>query len=1176
MSKYKIISSGYTKFCHHFLPALPLALLPFALSPLSALATESVSPAAWLQEQIRIGEATHRDDLVKESLYKLEKISPNNPETMAARIRYSLRQGDLNAAVSQLDQLGKRQPDSETYLMAKLDVALAQPEGKNQLQQARLLSTGGQLLPAKAAYDELFNGKAPTLDLAVEYWQLVARIPEQREVALQKLQGLQKRYKNSDELGLTVAKMLFDEGKDQEAYQQLEQMANSPSGISGAAELWYSKLKDMPASEQSIAQLQHFITLFDQQPQAVEARQQLAQQQTLLQDPAYRARARGLELVDKGNGHNAIGSLKQALSASPNDAEVLTALGQAYARDGNRQQAIAQFEKAKANDSSGDYTSKLNSLIESNRYWLMINQADDALKNKQLDTAEKLYRQAASMNSTDAQGLIGLGDVAMARNNAAAAEGFYQRALRREPDSQSAVRSLVSLYEKQSPEKAMAYLQSLPTFLKNNMRNTLNELQANSLNAQADALITAGKPAQAEDKLQQAKVLSPDDIWLTYKLAKVMGAQGKTAQADRLFDDSISRHQNDADWIYAYSLYLSNSNRDAQAIARMEALDAGKWNNNLRELSARLKVQQILDHARQIRDGGDETAAMTYLSQQPVNTRIDLMLAEWALEREDNLVAQEQYDKVLAREPDNQDAQLGRIEARIADGDIDSARDALGVLKFQPQPDDLGTGRRLANAWSLVGDDQRADQIFSQLKAAALQPTPEPSMTNAMFLRSAARQNIKANRPQEALNDYKQAMSAYNITPSADVDDETFTRNMRNDETDDWLKRGLRSDAESLYKQQSTTVALEHDYWGSSGTKGISDLKAHTTMLHVAFPLKQGAAFLRGDSVIMDAGSFKKGADGGYQEKFGTCAEVSCYSGVSQKTNGVSIATGWQDDTWKVDIGTTPMGFEVVDWVGGVSYSNDFNQLGWTLTASRRPISSSLLSFGGTVDPRTGVIWGGVRKTGAELALSYDRGGPSGVWANMGYHQLTGKNVEDNDRLQAMAGYYYKVINDNNRQVRVGLNTMWWHYQKDLSGYTLGQGGYYSPQQYLSFSVPVVYRERTENWSWELGGSVSTSYSSTDKSKRYPLQGLIPDDLYLPDRTAQDSGNSGTGTGYTVRALLERRIDSHWSIGAGIDIQQAKDYTPSHALLYVRYSLEPWLGDMDLPLQPLTPYADFK
>ncbi len=201
---------------------------------------------------------------------------------------------------------------------------------------------------------------------------------------------------------------------------------------------------------------------------------------------------------------------------------------------------------------------------------------------------------------------------------------------------------------------------------------------------------------------------------------------------------------------------------------------------------------------------------------------------------------------------------------------------------------------------------------------------------------------------------------------------------------------------------------------------------------------------------------------------------------------------------------------------------------------------------------RTPAPLGGVRATGVSLSASYDRGEANGVWADLSAHQITGKNVADNQRQRLMAGYYYKLINEDNRRLSIGLNTMLWHYQKDLSGYSLGQGGYYSPQQYLSLSLPVNYRQRTENWSWELGGSVSLSHSKTDSQRRYPLQGLIPDSL--PDKFAVEDGSASSGVGYTLRAIVERRLSSHWTLGAGIDIQQAKDYTPSHALIYLRYS----------------------
>ena len=216
-----------------------------------------------------------------------------------------------------------------------------------------------------------------------------------------------------------------------------------------------------------------------------------------------------------------------------------------------------------------------------------------------------------------------------------------------------------------------------------------------------------------------------------------------------------------------------------------------------------------------------------------------------------------------------------------------------------------------------------------------------------------------------------------------------------------------------------------------------------------------------------------------------------------------------------------------------------------------------------------------ILRDGAGISLSYDRGEANGVWASLSGDRLTGKNVEDNWRVRWMTGYYYKIINENNRRVTIGLNNMIWHYDKDLSGYSLGQGGYYSPQEYLSFAVPVMWRERTENWSWELGASGSWSHSRTKTMPRYPLMNLIPTDWQEEAAQQSNSGSSSQGFGYTARALLERRVTSNWFVGTAIDIQKAKDYAPSHFQLYVRYSAAGWQGDMDLPPQPLIPYADW-
>lgn len=487
----------------------------------------------------------------------------------------------------------------------------------------------------------------------------------------------------------------------------------------------------------------------------------------------------------------------------------------------------------------------------------------------------------------------------------------------------------------------------------------------------------------------------------------------------------------------------------------------------------------------------------------------------------------------------------------------------------------LNTQRRVALAQAQLGDTAAAQQTFNKLiPQAKSQP---PSMESAMVLRDGAKFEAQAGDPKQALETYKDAMVASGVTTTRPQDNDTFTRLTRNDEKDDWLKRGVRSDAADLYRQQDLNVTLEHDYWGSSGTGGYSDLKAHTTMLQVDAPYSDGRMFFRSDFVNMNVGSFSTNADGKWDDNWGTCTLQDCSGNRSQSDSGASVAVGWRNDVWSWDIGTTPMGFNVVDVVGGISYSDDIGPLGYTVNAHRRPISSSLLAFGGQKDSpsNTGKKWGGVRADGVGLSLSYDKGEANGVWASLSGDQLTGKNVEDNWRVRWMTGYYYKVINQNNRRVTIGLNNMIWHYDKDLSGYSLGQGGYYSPQEYLSFAIPVMWRERTENWSWELGASGSWSHSRTKTMPRYPLMNLIPTDWQEEAARQSNDGGSSQGFGYTARALLERRVTSNWFVGTAIDIQQAKDYAPSHFLLYVRYSAAGWQGDMDLPPQPLIPYADW-
>jgi len=1072
-----------------------------------------------LLTQVRLGEASKRDDLVQQSLYRLELINPNNPKVMAARLRYLLRQGDTAGAQQQLEKMAKVAPNSMEYNASRIELGLNTDAGRQELQQARLQATTGHVPEALAAYEKAFNGAPPDGDYAIEYWSTVAKIPARRDEALKHLQSLNVQNPGNLSLQTTLANMLLAANRRDEAFSVLEQMAKSSSGRGTASDIWFKAIKDQPVSPSSVAALQRFMLNFDSGESADSARAMLAEQQKQMADPVLREKA-------------------------------------------VQQEKIAQAE---------DNTPQTWQL-----YWPLIRKGDAALKANNLAQAQGFYQQARKLDATDSYAVLGLGDVAMARKDSAGAERYYQQALRLDRSNSSAIRGLANIYRAQSPERASEFISSLSASQRRSIDDIERSLTNDRLSQQAEALENQGRWAQAAEIQRRRLALSPDDVWITYRLSRDLVSAGQRGEADNLMLNLARKKPTDADQVYAYSLYMSGNGQDQAALTHLAALPASQWTDNIRELDTRLRSDQIIAQANRLRDGGQEAQAIALLKQQPESARIHSTLADWAQQRGDTATALAEYQAVLAKDPQDDDAHLGLAEVYAADGNKLAARQQLAELPAEGERS-LNTQRRIALVSAQLGDTATAQKMMTALvPQAKAQP---PSMESAMVLRDAARYQAQGGNPQQALDTYKDAMVAAEVTPTRPQDNDSFTRLTRNDEKDDWLKRGVRSDAADLYRQQDLNVTLQHEYWGSSGTGGYSDLKAHTTMLQVDAPLYDGRMFFRSDLVNMNAGSFSADKNNAYKEQWGTCDLDTCYGSKNQSGNGASVAVGWQNDTWSADIGTTPMGFEVVDVVGGLSYSNDIGPFGYTLNAHRRPISSSLLSFGGQKDNASGdhpgTTWGGVRADGGGISMSYDKGEANGVWASLGGDQLTGKNVADNWRVRWMTGYYYKVINENNRRVTVGLNNMIWHYQKDLSGYTLGQGGYYSPQEYVSFAVPVNWRQRTENWSWELGGSVSWSHSRDRTEQRYPLMNLIPSQWQKAASEDTNGGGSSQGFGYTARAIVERRVTSNWFVGAGVDIQQAKDYTPSHALLYVRYSAAGWQGDLDMPPQPLTPYADW-
>ncbi|UNI40596.1 tetratricopeptide repeat protein, partial [Klebsiella pneumoniae] len=564
---------------------LSLSLLTLSLGvALLPLAQAATTPAQeHLLEQVRLGEASNREDLVRQSLYRLELIDPNNPELIAARMRYLLRQGDAAGAQKELERLTKLAPDSPELKASRNEMKSNTGEGRQALQQARLLGVAGKVDEAIAAYEKLYGGVPDDVDVAIEYWTLVARLPSRHSEGVSQLKKLNASAPGNVSLLTSLAKQMFSDNKPQEGFAYLAEMARSASGRGIAADMWFSEVKSMPVSKASVQALQQFLLQFPTGSVAANARVLLDQQQAQLQDPTFRARSEGLAAVKSGNTTQAVADLQKAVQADSRDSDAVGALGQAYSQRGDRARAVAQLSKAIAMDPDSPNRGKWDSLLQTNRYWLLIKQGDNALKAGQLSQAQSYYAQAQRVDRTDSYAVLGLGDVAAARKEAAAAERYYQQALRLDRGNNLAVRGLANLYRAESPEKASAWIAGLPPAQRRSIDDIERSLTNDRLEKQAQALESQGNWAQAAEVQRRRLALDPDSVWITYRLARDLVSAGERQEADALMRTMVNRQPQDAERVYASGLYLSGNDQDDLALAQIAALPRSAWTDNIRE-----------------------------------------------------------------------------------------------------------------------------------------------------------------------------------------------------------------------------------------------------------------------------------------------------------------------------------------------------------------------------------------------------------------------------------------------------------------------------------------------------------------------------------------------------------------------------------------------------------------
>jgi hypothetical protein len=223
--------------------------------------------------------------------------------------------------------------------------------------------------------------------------------------------------------------------------------------------------------------------------------------------------------------------------------------------------------------------------------------------------------------------------------------------------------------------------------------------------------------------------------------------------------------------------------------------------------------------------------------------------------------------------------------------------------------------------------------------------------------------------------------------------------------------------------------------------------------------------------IFLDAGS--PTADATIQ--FGTLDKGALFGPMGATGLGVEGQLATQN--LGIRFGVTPQGFPIQNFIGSLQYRPWGGP--FEISGGRQPVEETLLSYAGVRDPSTGLVWGGVVATGITGRGNWGTA-ESGIYSDLGYQYITGTRVANNSRISGTIGSYWRVRSQPEGNLTLGLNFSGMHYDKNLRYFTLGQGGYFSPQSYFLFNVPVHWRGIYHNrFEYSVDGSLGKTDSRT-------------------------------------------------------------------------------------------------
>ncbi|WP_226099804.1 cellulose biosynthesis protein BcsC [Dickeya oryzae] len=835
------------------------------------------------------------------------------------------------------------------------------------------------------------------------------------------------------------------------------------------------------------------------------------------------------------------------------------------------------------------------------------NEAKQALAVGDTTRAIGLLQQGVQRFPNDGWLRLDLARIYQQQGNTAAATSVMQPLFRAGASGDDLYAAALFASENNAWQQASTLLSRIPPRDQNEeSRSLARRVNFNLQMATAQVYLSRGENAAAANTLRALSVTPPDNPADAGKLARALAASGDTTAAVAVVRSNMQRGVQGNAGDYADQVGVLNQaglGDEAQSWLSRPELVARSTPAQLDELRTGFVVREAdrLRENQQYAQAYDKLARA--LQRDPKNTDLMFAMARLYQSGKMNKEAADVYDYLLAHDTPTQEARVGAINVALERHDAQKAHALSTGLQGEQTPERLLLLARVADA------EGNRDQALAYLKTARAKavgldgatPGKTPAIgglamaDNPFIDRSTLAATRKASNPSAygGVMPWQQRPDTTGgdttVVAGTGTQQPTATLTQINTMMDDlerdsggWVQTGVQIRGRDGESGLSRLTEAKAPLTWSSGSFGDSRINFNVTPMTLSAGSSSGDANRRfGTGALAQAlnaanqtlvnelgGNFNLASLSSAQvlnilqnsTKKPNIDQVTVDSQGKQNASGAELNLALIGKNYKVDLGSTPLGQELNTLVGGVQWSpklTDFLTL--VVTGERRAVTDSLLSYVGAKDSLTGKRWGQVTKNGGNVLLSYDNG-DVGFYGGGGAYSYLGDNVKSNTGVMANAGAYIRPFHDRDRELKTGISLSWMNFANNLGYYSFGQGGYFSPQDYVSVSFPVEWSQKYDDLNVRAGVSVGYQSYSRDRSDYFPnnpdwQRALEGAELLGLAKESHYAGDSKSGIGYNVHVGADYRVTKDVTVGGQMGYDTFGNYNETTAQLYFRYGL---------------------